>query len=134
MLRRALHILFTAVFALLASGFVASVHLCQDQVKSLDWFSADAERCCNKKTADHDADCCSTLTLQFEQDKASMAPSPELRAPQPTGDVEPFPVIDTVSETTNEPPMAVQARDPIPRAPLWLQYQELRIPDPETIG
>lgn len=132
--RRIFHILFTAVFALLASGFVASVHLCQDQVKSLDWFSGEQKRCCDKNDPNHDADCCDTLTLQFQQDDASMAPAPDLRTPQPSGEVEPFPVFDTVSDTTNEPPMAVQARDPVPRAPLWLQYQELRIPDAETIG
>lgn len=129
MLRPVFHIFFTLVFALLASGTMASVHLCQNQVKGWDFFSAETESCSKCQKSDRESSCCDTLTLQFEQNEASVTVSPTLSDPVPVAEVEPFPLSVLSVDIPRAPSLNEQIHDPAPPVPLWLRHNELRIPD-----
>lgn len=70
MLRKIMRIVFLTVFALLSSGVVATLHLCQDQIKGLVWFAGDTDPCPCDKSDMMDA-CCDTLIVHYDQNDAA---------------------------------------------------------------
>src|SRR5690606_22843026 len=112
-----------------SSGVIATVHMCQDQVKGLAWFSSEEKTCPCPDKSDDMPGCCDTLVVQFEHD--DIAPSTPTAIPTDliVGDIEPIITPVTVVNPSTRSSMMAQARAPDTVIPKWLLYGDIRIPD-----
>jgi hypothetical protein len=128
MLSKYMRIFFLVAFTLLSSGAVATLHMCQDQVKGMEWFSGESKKCpCNKK--DMKDGCCDTLLIQFEQDDATPTVTPAIPSDAPVGVVEAPKNFRLELKHKPVSSMGVQAMELVPIVPLWLSNHSLRIPE-----
>jgi hypothetical protein len=123
-----MRVAFLVVFTLLSSGVVATLHMCQDQVRGLEWFSGESKKCpCNKK--DMNDGCCDTLVIHYDQDDATPAAAPAIPSDTPIGIIDSPKGIDIDLNTFRRSSLVLQAIEPVPIVPIWLSNQSLRIPD-----
>lgn len=128
MLRKAIRIVFLTVFALLSSGVVATLHLCQDQIKGLEWFAGETAPCpCNE--SDMEDGCCDTLIVQHNQDEAATQVLPEVPADSIVGEIKAILFDQDDTDDFLNSSLGLQAREPVPLIPIWLSNHSLRIPD-----
>ncbi len=128
MLRKMYRIGFMVVFALLSSGVVATLHLCQNEIRGLEWFSGESQKCpCNKQ--DMEEGCCDTLVIHYDQEDAAPSAQPAVPADTATAESEPLRAVDVERDDFPRSSLGLQAREPVPIVPLWLSNQSLRIPD-----
>ncbi len=128
MLRTYTRIVFLFVFALLSSGAVATMHLCQNEIRGLEWFSGESKKCpCNKQ--DMDNACCDTLVIHFDQDDATPISIPAIPSDSVVGEIEPSHMLEVEANDFVNSSLGLQASEPVPIVPIWLTNQSLRIPD-----
>ena len=122
------HILFAAVFTLLSSGAIATLHLCQDQVMGLEWFSGESKKCpCDKEPMDEG--CCDVLVIHYDQDDAAPTAATAIPSDLPLGVMESPKGTDSKLYREHRSSLVLQAKEPVPLVPIWLSNQSLRIPD-----
>ncbi len=123
-----MRIVFLAVFTLLSSGVVATLHMCQNQVKGLEWFSGESKKCpCNKMEMNDG--CCDTLVIHYDQEDATPTSTPAIPSDSAIADIELPSSIRIDSDDFPTSSLGIQAREPVPIVPIWLSNQSLRIPD-----
>jgi len=128
MLRKFSRIVILAVFTLLSSGVVATLHMCQNQVKGLEWFSGESKKCpCDKK--DMKDGCCDTLVIHYDQDDATPSAAPAIPADTAIADIALPNSTHLEADDFPRSSLGLQAREPVPIVPIWLSNQSLRIPD-----
>lgn len=128
MLRKIMRIVFLTVFALLSSGVVATLHLCQDQIKGLEWFAGDTDPCpCDK--SDMEDGCCDTLIVHYDQNDAATSAQPAVPADSIIGEIKALLFDHDDTDDFLNSSLGLQAREPVPLIPIWLSNQSLRIPD-----
>lgn len=128
MLRKAIRVIFLTIFALLSSGVVATLHLCQDQIKGLEWFAEDAKKCpCDK--SDMEDTCCDTLIVHYDQNDATTSVQPAVPTDSIIGEIKAILLDYDDSDDYLNSSLGLQAREPVPLIPIWLSNQSLRIPD-----
>lgn len=128
MLRKIMRIVFLTVFALLSSGVVATLHLCQDQIKGLEWFAGDTDPCPCDKSDMMDA-CCDTLIVHYDQNDAATTAQPAVPADSIIGEIKALLFDHDDTDDFLNSSLGLQAREPVPLIPIWLSNQSLRIPD-----
>jgi hypothetical protein len=128
MVQKMTRIMVLAVFALLSTGVVATVHLCQDQIKGLAWFSSEKKTCPCPDTDDMSG-CCDTLLVHFEHDDVAPSAPTAIPADLIVGTVEPIITPVTKVNQSARSSMMEQVRAPDSVIPRWLLYGDLRIPD-----
>lgn len=128
MLRKTIRIVILTVFALLSSGVVATLHLCQDQIKGLEWFAGDTDPCpCDK--SDMEDGCCDTLIVHYDQNDAATSAQPAVPADSIIGEIKALLFDHDDTDDFLNSSLGLQAREPVPLIPIWLSNQSLRIPD-----
>lgn len=129
MAQKLTRIIVLSVFALLSTGVMASVHLCQDQIRGLEWFSTDTKTCPCPDTSEEMPGCCDTHVVQFEHDDVAPSAPTAIPADLIVGDIEPIITPVTIVNQSARSSMMEQARVPDTVIPRWLLYGDLRIPD-----
>jgi hypothetical protein len=129
MLRKYMRIVFLSVFALLSSGIVATLHMCQSEIRGLEWFAGESKKCPCDKQKDMDDGCCDTLVVHFEQDDATPSSQPAVPTDSIVGELDMPHVYEIENDDFPNSSLGLQAREPVPIVPIWLSNQSLRIPD-----
>lgn len=128
MLRTYTRIVFLFVFALLSSGVVATMHMCQNEIRGLEWFSEESKKCpCNKQ--DMDKDCCDTMIIQYDQNDATPVSQPAIPSDSSIGEIKSTHALEVEVVEFVKSSLGLQASEPVPIVPIWLSNQSLRIPD-----